>query len=114
MTTIDRTTTIKRALFGAACLILSIGTTLAAPPMLQADGSVHFAETDYAMPGSFSPEARKAFRDYFARGGDPAFTGDIANVHRIYDTEWARPILKRWEALYPVKTEHTAIAGVVV
>src|ERR1700760_4973566 len=29
-------------------------------------GSV--GETDYAMPGSFSPEARKAFSDYFTRG----------------------------------------------
>jgi monoterpene epsilon-lactone hydrolase len=86
----------------------------AAPPMLQADGSVHMPETDYPMPGSFTPAARKAFTEYFARGGDPAFTGDIANVHRIYDDEWAGPILKRWEALYPVTTERTSIAGVPV
>jgi epsilon-lactone hydrolase len=115
MTTITkRTMRMRRALFHAVCLTLPIGTALAAPPMLQADGSVHVGETDYGMPGSFSPEARKAFLDYYARGGDPAFTGDIDNVHRIYDTEWAGPILKRWEALYPVKTEHTTIAGVVV
>jgi epsilon-lactone hydrolase len=86
----------------------------AAPPMLQPDGSVHMPETDYPMPASFTPEARKAFTDYFARGGDPAFTGDIANVHRIYDTEWAGPILKKWEALYPVTTEHSVIGGVPV
>src|ERR1700761_2520290 len=68
MRTIFRTTILRRALFSAACLVLPIGATLAAPPMLQADGSVHVGETDYAMPGSFSPEARKAFSDYFTRG----------------------------------------------
>jgi monoterpene epsilon-lactone hydrolase len=100
----------------AACSLAALiaSAAQAAPPMLQADGSVHMPETDYPMPGSFTPEARKAFLDYFAHGGDPSFTGDIANVHRIYDVEWAGPILKKWEALYPVITERTIIAGVPV
>jgi epsilon-lactone hydrolase len=97
-----------------AWLAVAAGAAQSAPPVLQADGSVNMPETSYPMPGSFSPEARKAFLDYFARGGDPALTGDIANVQHIYDTEWAGPILKGWERIYPVKTERTTIAGVPV
>lgn len=85
-----------------------------ARPTLQADGSVLVPQHSVAMPGSFSPEARQAFLDYFARGGDPAFAGDIAEIRRIYDSEWAGPILERWEAKFPVETRRTEIAGVPV
>jgi acetyl esterase/lipase len=102
------------AVGASASLALLCGVARSAPPMLQADGTVHMPESDYPMPASFSPEARKAFLDYFTRGGDPAITGDIDNVHRVYDNEWAGPILKRWEALYSVKTERTTLAGVTV
>jgi acetyl esterase/lipase len=81
---------------------------------LQADGSVDVPAHNVQMPGSFSPEARKAFRDYHARGGDPALTGDIANIRRTYDQKWAGPILARWEKRFPVKMEQTVIAGVPV
>src|ERR1700734_1353337 len=102
------------AVGACASLVLLSGLSHSAPPLLQADGSVHMPESDYPMPASFSPEARKAFLDYFSRGGDPTITGDIDNVHRIYDNEWAGPILKRWEALYAIKTERTTLAGVTV
>lgn len=85
-----------------------------ARPTLQADGSVQVPARVVPMPGSFSPEARKAFLDYFARGGDPAFSGDIFAIRRIYDEKWAGPILTRWERRFPVKTERTTIAGVTV
>jgi monoterpene epsilon-lactone hydrolase len=98
----------------AAAVSLTSAAVVAAPPLLQPDGSVLMSEAQYPMPASFSPAARKAFLDYFARGGDPAFSGDITNVHRIYDTEWAGPVLKRTEAIYPVKTQRTSIAGVSV
>ncbi|MDB5423380.1 MAG: hypothetical protein JWQ29_796 [Phenylobacterium sp.] len=97
-----------------AALAFCTAQAAPAPPMLQADGSVKMPEVTYPMPGSFTPEARKAFTDYVARGGDPTMTGDIENVHRIYDNEWAGPILKQWEARYPVKEQRTAIAGVPV
>ena len=84
------------------------------PPLLRADGSVQVPEHVYPMPGSFSPEAQHAFADYYARGGDPAFSGDIRNIRHIYDTLWAGPVLDRWKALYPVKAERTMIAGVTV
>src|SRR3546814_11788338 len=58
-------------------------------PTLQADGSVRLPARTIEMPGSFSPEARKAFLDYYARGGDPALTGDIQNIRRVYDQHWA-------------------------
>jgi monoterpene epsilon-lactone hydrolase len=83
-------------------------------PTILADGSVRVPEHTVTMPGSFSPQARKAFTDYFERGGDPAFTGDIFNIRRIYDEKWAGPILAQWEKLYPVKTERTTIGGVTV
>lgn len=83
-------------------------------PTLTADGNVSVPAHSVAMPGSFSPEARKAFTDYFARGGDPAFSGDIFNIRRIYDEKWAGPILAQWEKRFPVKTERTTIDGVVV
>ncbi len=84
------------------------------PPMLQADGSVRMSEHVYQMPSSLSPEARQAIQAYYAKGGDPAFSGDIANIRKIYDSQWAGPVLARWKALYPVKTERTVIAGVPV
>jgi monoterpene epsilon-lactone hydrolase len=102
------------AVGASASLALICGFARSAPPMLQADGTVHMPESDYPMPASFSPEARKAFLEYFTRGGDPAITGDIDNVHRVYDNEWAGPLLKQWEALYSVKTERTTLAGVTV
>src|SRR3546814_371392 len=83
-------------------------------PTLQADGSVRLPARTIEMPGSFSPEARKAFLDYYARGGDPALTGDIQNIRRVYDQQWAGPILARWEKRFPVRTEHKSIAGVPV
>jgi len=85
-----------------------------AQPRLHADGSVLAAARSYPMPESFSPQARQAFLDYFARGGDPALTGDIANMRAIYDRDWAGPVLARWEALYPVTMTRTVIAGVAV
>jgi len=89
----------------------------ASPPMvpvLQEDGSVLVPQQSVAMPGSFSPEARQAFLDYYQRGGDPAFTGNVAEIRHVYDTQWAGPILAEWEAKYPVNTQRTAIAGVTV
>lgn len=90
------------------------GPEAAGRPTLQADGSVRVPEHVVQMPGSFSPEARKAFLDYYARGGDPALTGDIATIRRTYDEKWAGPILARWERRFPVRTEHAVIAGVPV
>jgi acetyl esterase/lipase len=84
------------------------------PPLVQSDGSLRVAARTYAIPDSFSPEARQAFVDYFARGGDPAFSGDVANIRRIYDTEWAGPVLAQWEARFPVETERTELAGIAV
>ena len=84
------------------------------PPMIDKEGAVNVPEQRYAMPSSFSDEAREAFKAYFARGGDPAMTGDIHNIRHIYDTRWAGPILERWEALYAVSMERTEIAGVAV
>src|SRR3546814_16244962 len=55
-----------------------------------------------------------AFLDYYARGGDPALTGDIQNIRRVYDQQWAGPILARWEKRFPVRPEHKTIAGVPV
>lgn len=86
----------------------------AARPTLQADGSIQLPARVVPMPGSFSPEARKAFLDYHARGGDPAFSGDIFAIRRTYDEKWAGPILVRWEQRFPVKTERKTIAGVTV
>lgn len=83
-------------------------------PTLVADGSVRVPAHSVAMPSSFSPEARKAFRDYFAKGGDPAFSGDIFNIRRIYDEKWDGPVLAGWERRFPVKTERKTLAGVVV
>lgn len=104
--------------------VLALGAaTLATPaaadppvarPTIEADGSVRVPAHVVQMPGSFSPEARKAFQDFHARGGDPALTGDIGAIRRTYDEQWAGPILKRWEALFPVKTERTTLAGVTV
>src|SRR3546814_4112068 len=81
-------------------------------PTLQADGTVRFPARPIEMPGSFSPAARKASLDYYARGGDPALTGDIQPIRRVYDPPWAGPILARWEMRFPARTEHHTTAGV--
>ena len=83
-------------------------------PQLQADGSVQMPPVQLDMPGSFTDEARHAFLDYYNRGGDPAFKGDVTEIRKIYDTQWAGPVLERWEANFPVKTERRQIAGVSV
>lgn len=83
-------------------------------PTIGADGAVRVPAHNVAMPGSFSPEARKAFIDYVARGGDPAFSGDIFNIRRIYDEKWAGPVLAQWEKRFPVKTERKKLGGVTV
>jgi len=88
--------------------------TPVARPVLQADGSVLMPGRVVQMPSSFSPEARQAFLDYYARGGDPAFAGDIFAIRRIYDEKWAGPILTAWEKRFPVKTQRKTLAGVMV
>lgn len=98
----------------AAAPAMATETGHPSPPMIDKEGAVHVTAQVYAMPSSFSDEARKSFTDYFARGGDPAMTGDIFNIRRIYDTQWAGPILKQWEALYPVNMQRTEIVGVGV
>ncbi len=47
-------------------------------------------------------------------GGDPAFKGDVTEIRKIYDTQWAGLVLERCEANFPVKTERRQIAGVSV
>ncbi|MEA3300900.1 MAG: alpha/beta hydrolase fold domain-containing protein [Pseudomonadota bacterium] len=100
------------SIFAAASAVAETGHPT--PPMIDRDGAVRVAAQVYAMPSSFSDEARKAFTDYFARGGDPAMTGDIDNIRRIYDTQWAGPILAEWQARYPVTMQRTSMAGVDV
>src|SRR3546814_18620242 len=80
-------------------------------PTLQADGSVRLPARPIEMPGSFSPEARKAFLDYYARGGDPALTGDIQNIRRVYDQQWAGHILARRDTRFPVSPAPKTILG---
>lgn len=84
------------------------------PPLVQEDGSIIVQEQRYAMPGSFSEEARQSFLEYYASGGDPAFSGDIHNIRKIYDKEWAGPILKRWLEKYPSRIKRKTIDGVTV
>ena len=84
------------------------------PPMVQEDGSILVQEQRYAMPGSFSDEARQAFTGYFARGGDPQFSGDIHAIRTVYDEQWAGPILAQWLEKYPSRIERRTVAGVTV
>ena len=83
-------------------------------PMLQSDGSIRVAARDYPMPESFSPAACQAFKDYFAQGGDPAFTGNIHNIRDIYDKQWAGPLLAKWKSRFPVTAHRTILAGIPV
>jgi monoterpene epsilon-lactone hydrolase len=87
--------------------------TDAVPSMsMTADGATHIANVDLAVPTTLSPEAHKAFLDYFARGGDPIMTGDITAMRKIFDEQWAGPVQRKWQALLPVNIEHRMIAGV--
>lgn len=115
----SRSTLVLKALAIATPVLTMTVPAMAAsdervPPLIQKDGSVRVTEQVYAMPDSFSPEAREAFTSYFARGGDPSFSGDIHNVRRIYDEQWAGPILAEWEQRYPSTMERSKIGGVSV
>lgn len=79
---------------------------------MTADGTTHIATAALPVPSTLSPEARKAFLDYVARGGDPILVGDITAMRKIFDEQWAGPVQRKWQALLPVNIEHKVIAGV--
>lgn len=83
-------------------------------PMLQSDGSISVAARNYPMPESFSPAACQAFKDHFQQGGDPPFSGNIHDIRKIYDTQWAGPILARWKSRFPVFAQRSQLADVPV